>query len=135
MKLRYSLICDNAYLLDGVKPAFIGVFENISIPKTPFTLRQMYLILNYQIEDTDDKKSGYKTDVNLVRKDDNSITHAATVTMAREGKEPYIGLMLELLDTRFDKPGEYFFEIKIEGMSETTRVPLSVIEGNAENKN
>ena len=66
MKLRFAIVCDNAFTDSQGRLSIVQTFDNISAPGFPAIHPRISIVTSYILEKSDDKSREYKQILKIV---------------------------------------------------------------------
>ncbi len=128
MEITQALLADYANIAEGGKLNVLGIFSNIYATNFPANHPQMRLIFMWEAHHVECGKTK-QIEIELCDADGKkifSIGGEFKIPEGKSGKSIYGNQIVELNNVRFEKAGEYVFNIIING-EHKTEAPFEVV--------
>lgn len=109
IKQNFTFVCDHAFVANS-KVSMVGIFERIYAKSFPTTHPTMFLVENLTVS----IPKNYRISIDLI--DDSGVSIIGNpLIFERDVKEDSgtIGIIAQLIQTTFKKPGKYLFKIYV----------------------
>lgn len=130
MQVTLGLVADSANVSQEGKLNILGIFDTIYAFNFPCKHNQMTLITKIQAELTDAHHIDRKIKITLVDEHTNptfSIDGKFNFKNTPEGERGTTSSIIVITNLLFEKPGNYFFKISIDG-EEKGEIPLKLMK-------
>lgn len=123
IKLNFALVCDYAFFAEGNKPSIVGIFKTINAFVFPYTHPVMYIVVNL----TAPEVTKYKIVIDLIDEEKKVTILQAPFSFEITANtiNSEIGILAQLINTKFEKDGKYFFTIKVND-TDVEKIPILV---------
>ncbi len=132
MNLDLALLADYANLTADGKLNILGVFQVLQAVSFPVALPQMQVVMSFEAGVAEASEE-HKVDLQLIDADGKrlfAVSGQMAVGAIRAGEQFHAHHILTINNLRFDRPGDYRFDIFIDGQS-VKELPLRVVERSA----
>lgn len=122
VKLNFAHICDYASFSKGGKLNISGIFKNINTVEFPFTLFQMFIVVNILVNTA----GIYEGIIKLTREEDRvEDMKPLKFNLVANKDNSELGFLGQINNVKFDKEGIYKFKIYVND-SLIREIPLIV---------
>lgn len=132
MKVNLAVLADYANITREGKPNIMGIFDVIHAQNFPITHPQMQLVMIFEATIAERGRTK-KVEIQLMDADGKKVfTLGAEVTIGqvKPGELFHLNHILTINNLRFENPGDYRFDIFIDGQPEK-EIPLKVVKRSA----
>lgn len=111
IKIKYAILCDDAFTSEHGKLNIIGIFDFIKFPKFPAGHAKFCLAIRLFGQESEDEHS---IEVELFSGSNQSVAHIKSVF--KIGKTKKSNFLAYFLNTIFEEAGNYYIKVKINGV-------------------
>ncbi len=129
MKLTLALLADYANVSQEGKLNVLGIFDTVFVAAFPAIHSELRLILRFEAGPAE---RGYQKEVEikLLEEDGSSVFQlSGQLTIPKESPTPFVRFdqILSISGLQFDHPGDYRFDILINGQTQDLSLPFHVV--------
>ena len=132
MRVRFAVLADYSNITHECKIYILGFFDILNAPQFPVAHAEMQLVMRFEA-DISERNHQKDVEVRLIDARANQIIQLhgrIAVRQARPGDFLFFNQVLVFRNIEFPSPGDYQFDIYIDGNLQHT-TPLKVVDSSA----
>jgi hypothetical protein len=116
MKLKFAIVCDNAFVDSDGRLSIIQAFDTIFAPNFPAIHPRVSIVTNYSIESDTHKSPEYKQTLKMINvKTGKEIFKMERAIKPSAGRDSYVQYIANILGVTFPNEGKYDIVAQLNG--------------------